>query len=123
MLYGLLALQQVAAVRNAQVDAARGTARADVARVDVKLLQDRLDKLTLVCMAMWELLRDKAQLSEAELMEKVKEIDLRDGVPDGKVTKKVAQCPKCNRVMSPRHKRCMYCGASRLNVTAFDSAL
>lgn len=123
MLYGLLALQQVAAVRHAQVDAARGTARAGVARADVKLLQDRVDKLTLVCMAMWELLRDKAQLSEAELMEKVKEIDLRDGVPDGKVTKTVAQCPKCNRVMSPRHKRCMYCGAARLNVTAFDSAL
>ena len=123
MLYGLLALHQARAARDAQMDAARGTARADVARVDVKLLQDRLDKLTLVCMAMWELLRDRAQLSEAELMEKVKEIDLRDGVPDGKVTEKVAQCPKCNRVMSPRHKRCMYCGAARLNVTAFDSAL
>jgi len=103
--------------------AARGAARAGVVGDRLKALEDRLDKLLLVCMAMWSLLQERAELTEEELLEKVKEIDLRDGVPDGKITTKVAKCPKCKRVMSPRHGRCLYCGAHKLNVTAFDRAL
>ncbi len=120
-MYGLFwELRQNSMIRGAQVDAARSGARADVAAEQVRRLEDRLDKLTLVCMALWSLLAEQLDLSEERLMERVKEIDLRDGVPDGKVTREVARCPKCNRVMSPRHKRCIYCGAGRLNVTAFD---
>jgi len=121
-MYGLFwELRQNSMIRGAQVDAARGSARADAAAGQVKRLEDRLDKLTLVCMALWSLLGEQLDLSEERLMERMREIDLRDGVPDGKVTPEVARCPKCNRVMSPRHKRCIYCGAARLNVTAFDS--
>lgn len=83
-------------------------------------LEERLDKLTLICHAMWELLRDRAKMSEADLMEKVQQLDLRDGVPDGKVTARVSQCPKCDRTMSPRHKKCLYCGFEELVNSAFD---
>ncbi len=106
------------AATDAAVSAARSASRAEAAEREVEHLNDRLDKLTLVCMAMWSLLREAGDLTQ-----RVKEIDLRDGVPDGKVTRRIARCPKCNRVMSPRHKKCLYCGSPRLDVTAFDQAL
>ena len=123
MLHGLLMVRESAAARDAQVEAARGAARAGAAEEHAKRLEDRLDKLTLVCMGIWELLRERAKLTEQDLMDKVREIDIRDGVPDGKVTPQVAQCPKCSRVMSPRHKKCLYCGSEWLNLTAFDETL
>jgi hypothetical protein len=83
-------------------------------------LQSRIDTLVLINMAMWSLLRDKLELTEEELKEKVHEIDMLDGVADGKVTKHVLRCGECERIMSPRHKRCVYCGAERLDKTAFD---
>ena len=81
-----------------------------------------MDQLSLVCSAMWELLREKNGLTEEDLMAKVREVDLRDGVADGKVTKQVLKCVKCGRTMSPRHKKCLYCGAEKLNPQAFDAA-
>jgi len=108
---------------DAAISAARSASRAEAAEREVEQLNDRLDKLTLVCMAMWSLLREVSDLREEDLMQRVREIDLRDGVPDGKVTRRIARCPRCNRVMSPRHKKCLYCGSPRLDLTAFDQAL
>ena len=88
----------------------------------MRFLDERVDKLVLACMAMWELLKDRTELTEEDLMAKVQEVDLRDGQADGKVSKTVAKCPKCGRTMSPRHKKCLYCGASKLKVGAFDAA-
>ena len=101
--------------------AADAKTRANQAQERSIALEDRLDKLTLITMAVWELLREKAKLTEADLLEKVQELDLRDGVPDGKVTRGISQCPKCGRNMSPRHQRCMYCGSEKLIASVFDS--
>lgn len=84
-------------------------------------IEDKLEKLTLVCMAMWSLLQDKTGVTEEQLLERVKTLDLMDGVLDGKATTSVATCPKCKRTMSPRHRRCLYCGYSKLVKSAFDS--
>jgi len=113
-------LNQTARVNSAsmQASAASGTARdANQATVD---LTEQLDKLTLITMAIWELMHEKTGLTEQELMHRVKEIDLRDGKADGKVTREVSRCSKCDRVMSPRHTRCLYCGEEKLIHTAFD---
>jgi len=87
----------------------------------IKELEDRLEGLTLTCMAMWELIRDSGQFNEEDLMEKITEIDLRDGTLDGKLkTKRVSQCHKCGRKMSLRHTKCMYCGSTNLAQKPFD---
>lgn len=100
--------------------AARAGAQARSAQDAAMEMQERLDKLTLITMAMWELLRDRAKMSEADLLAKVQELDLRDGVPDGKITAVVNKCPHCNRTMSPRHQKCLYCGHEKLVSSAFD---
>jgi hypothetical protein len=83
-------------------------------------LTERLEKLQLVCMAMWEVIKEKTDMTEVDLMTKVQELDLRDGVVDGKVTRTVKDCPVCHRRMSPRHKRCLYCGHEELIDSAFE---
>lgn len=102
-------------------EAARAAAGARRAESSVAEVETRLEKLTLICMAMWELLRDNTKFTEADLMAKVQEIDLRDGVPDGKVTSKVQKCPKCQRTMSTRHQVCLYCGHEKLVESVFES--
>ena len=115
-------------------DAMRRRAEADIdqraaegkAREVVTVAHDlerRLDKLTLICMAMWSFLSEKTGVTEDQLMERVKTIDLMDGVADGKLRRQVAKCAACGRVMSPRHTKCLYCGADRLQITAFDDVI
>lgn len=76
----------------------------------LRLLEARIDKLTLVSMALWTLLKENTKLTEEDLLEKIKEIDLSDGKLDGKVRQNVSDCPQCGRVMSQKHRRCLYCG-------------
>ena len=64
---------------------------------DQVLLEDRLERLALICMAMWSLVQSETNLTEDDLFERVKEIDLMDGVTDGKITRQVAQCGSCRR--------------------------
>lgn len=101
--------------------AAAAQSAANRAKQDVGQLEDRVDRLSLVCMAMWSLLRDKTNLTEQDLMDRVKLIDLLDGVEDGKATKTVSQCTACNRPMNPRHQKCIYCGNEKLVQSAFDA--
>lgn len=101
--------------------AAGAETSANAAKREVRHLEERLDRLSLVCMAMWSLLQDKAGVTEEQLLERVRAIDLMDGVEDGKATRTISKCAQCNRVMSPRHRRCLYCGAERLVQSAFDA--
>jgi ribosomal protein S27AE len=112
-----------AAAAHAEAAAERSSAKAESAKRQLAMLADRLDKLTLVCLAMWSLLLEKTDLTEEDLMERVRRIDLMDGEADGKVTRKVKKCAKCDRTMSPKHRKCLYCGAEELKLSAFDEVL
>jgi hypothetical protein len=72
-------------------------------------LQVSVERLALTCRAMWELLSERTSVSEADLIAKAHEIDLRDGEEDGRMTAKL--CPQCSRVNNVRREQCMYCGA------------
>jgi len=82
-------------------------------------LERRLDKLALVNMAMWSILRDKLGVTDAELEDRARAIDLLDGVLDGRAAPAGQQCPRCKRTMSIRHRRCLYCGEVDLTPSPF----
>ena len=105
------------------MEARQVASQAREAQSAVLDLERRLSKLTLISMALWSLLSEKVRLTEEDLMERVKTIDLMDGEADGKLKREVAKCGNCGRVMSPRHPRCLYCGADRLHITAFDEVI
>lgn len=71
------------------------------------------ERLFLLCTALAELLRDKGLATEAELLEKLKEVDMRDGLADGKFGGvQIVVCPQCGNKTKLRHRNCIYCGAS-----------
>lgn len=87
----------------------------------VRFLEDRVDRLLLQNMAIWSLLRDSIGLTDQDLINRVEQIDLQDGVADGKVTRTgPTTCPRCQRSFSPRHRRCLYCGQEVAAKTPFD---
>ena len=90
-------------------------------RLDSRIadLEQSIDKLLLIQRAVWELTAEKLALGDGELEAKVQEIDLRDGAEDGKL-RVARQCPKCERVVSRKHDRCLYCGAEDLGPDVFD---
>lgn len=86
------------------------TSRDGKTLTEIQQLEARLDRMMLVSEALWSLLRDKLKATDEELLDRVTEIDMQDGKLDGKVRRQAMACPKCNRTISPRMPRCMYCG-------------
>ncbi len=100
--------------------AAAASSAAGAARRDVTHLEDRFERLSLICMAMWSLIQDKTNLTETDLMERVHMLDLMDGSVDGKATRGITKCHKCARTLNARHLKCLYCGAEKPAGSAFD---
>ncbi len=84
-------------------------------------LENAMEHLALACRAMWSLLTENTTLTDDDLLKRMEQIDLQDGRADGKVTGKIAKCPKCGRTMPPKRSKCMYCGATKLDYNPFDS--
>ena len=118
LLWDLHQERRINEVRDGASDAAR---KATDFQERVRFLEDRLDRMLLQNMAMWSLLRDTMGLTDQDLINRVQQIDLQDGVADGKVTRTGATtCPRCQRAFSPRHQRCLYCGHEAAPKTPFD---
>jgi hypothetical protein len=90
------------------VQAASGHDR--VARDTAFSLEDKIDRLALICCALFELMQTTNGISEEQLRKTIREIDLRDGQEDGRVTPQPKKCPKCDATMSPKFRRCLFCG-------------
>ena len=77
----------------------------------------------MACQAMWELLESRTKFTQDDLEKKMEEIDLRDGIKDGKISKTVATCPSCGRKTSIRRPTCLYCGEPNPNGGTFGQNL
>lgn len=97
-----------------------GGTGAEALRDQNARLERRLERLTLLCQAMWTLVRDRNGVSEDDLARRVQELDLKDGKLDGRLAPGVA-CAACGRVSSRRHPRCLYCEAPRKGASTFDT--
>ena len=83
-------------------------------------VEERLDYLTLINRALFELLAERTGLTEQELAAKITEIDLRDGKEDGKMTATAKPCPACGSMISPRFNRCLFCGHKDVSGDPFN---
>lgn len=120
--------------QNSRIDTASSAAsQAKNAARDVTFksadLERSIDRLVLINRALWEFMQERLQLTEQDLINKVNEIDLRDGKLDGKYDRRhdvaapegrVRTCGQCGRVLNIRHARCLYCGAAIATGDAFD---
>jgi hypothetical protein len=91
-------------------DAARAKSQAARTERQLRVLEANLAKSMMINEAIWEIIRDKHGLTEKDLHDKLYEVDMRDGVLDGKNQRKAVDCPNCSHAVSPRHPACIYCG-------------
>ena len=96
----------------AQVDAqhARDVARESAMSSDKT--RKNTERLYLVVQAMWELLKEKAGLTDADLDAKIQEIDMRDGRLDGQDSTQTdpLTCRQCGRTILSGQAQCSWCG-------------
>ncbi|MCF7954676.1 MAG: hypothetical protein K9M75_02630 [Phycisphaerae bacterium] len=90
--------------------ASRAESKATAVESQIKRLRADLARSLMISEALWELLRDRAKLTEEDLHKKLYEIDMRDGVLDGQNKRKAQKCPDCEHMVSSRHPACIYCG-------------
>lgn len=76
---------------------------------DVEDLSERVDRLVLLCAAMWSILEDGGA-TEEHLIARVREIDGADDIVDGRITAKPIPCRKCDTLVAPGLTSCQYCG-------------
>lgn len=81
----------------------------------VEPLLARLDRLELLCKSLTELIVSKGIASREELSVVTQQLDLADGVEDGKISARVRKsaprCANCGRFINPRRDQCVYCHA------------
>jgi len=100
------------AIRGAEDKAYEADSRARELAIDLRFLQDAVERLVLLNRAMWEMLGERAGVTEAQLADKMREIDLRDGKADGKLRQEARTCPACGRTLGKRREVCLYCGVT-----------
>lgn len=99
-------------IQEAKTDAIDAKVRADQAVNRLRELETTVSHMALACQAMWELLRERADVTDAELLAKMKEVDLRDGKADGRMRPAIVNCPNCGKPANTKHSQCIYCGAA-----------
>ena len=98
-------------IAGAEQIAESAEAKVDRCGRAVEDLRRQVERLSLACQAMWELLRGCSDLTEADLEMKILEIDGRDGCVDGKIGVQPLDCPACGRKTSSKRDSCVMCGA------------
>ena len=98
-------------IASAEQTAERAMSKADRYAADIADVRRQIDRLTLACQALWELLRDRSELTEEDIEAKILEIDARDGSVDGKIATKLLSCSSCGRPTNSRRSFCVMCGA------------
>jgi hypothetical protein len=73
-------------------------------------LNERIDEISLILRGIWALLEEGGVTSE-QLIAKLEELDMADGVADGKVRKGPVQCSSCDSRVAPGLAKCQFCGA------------
>ncbi len=118
MIWDLYQNQQI---NSAQLTAGRAASKTERQGNEIDDLQDHVERLSLACQAMWEIMRERSGLTEDQLERKILEIDGRDGQIDGKINTPPMPCPSCGRTTSSRRNSCVMCGAPTRRPHQFEA--
>ena len=76
-------------------------------------LEVRFERLKLVTLAMWDLIKSTEGVTDADLYRAIRNLDLADGRADRKLDDKsmLVDCSICSRVLLSSAVVCPYCGS------------
>ncbi len=79
---------------------------------DMRELEVRYERLRVLTLSMWQLLKNHTGLMDSDLKKVIFELDAADGHIDGKVKlkSKSLTCPGCNRSIKDHCMVCPFCG-------------
>jgi hypothetical protein len=102
-------VRQDHSINAAHADSRRLSTGLDGTNAQLAELRAAVDRLALVNQSLWELVRERTNLTDADLEQRVQEVDLRDGRLDGRMGAAVRACGKCGRPNRGDRERCLYC--------------
>ena len=110
-LFGAAGVHAARSATAALNESYNASSKASDAQSKIQMLKYDVEKLLMITEALWGILKDEHGFDEEELIRRVQEIDLRDGVLDGKVKSSgPARCPDCDRPLIGKRPICLYCG-------------
>lgn len=86
-------------------------------------LTAQVEKLWIVSRALCELLMETTGLTEDAILDRINEVDLRDGSQDGKMKPTPLTCPACNRTVGLGRVKCQYCGETAASEASLDDKI
>lgn len=92
-----------------------------VVKAHVEALDEKIDRLAMICRAMHELLREHTSITDQDLAQRITDIDLRDGHEDGKASPIPTKCPNCDSMICKKFNRCLFCGFKDESGDPFDT--
>ena len=104
-------LSQERRTREAKAESSVATSKAQEVQLQLSAVQRQVDRLSLACQALWELLLENTDIDEKGLRERIQQVDERGGRANGKVAHKPVECAQCGRTGNTRRGSCVYCGA------------
>ena len=105
-------------IEKLKVQAARSSKHAEFAKATQKAriaeLERDVGELALLSKALMQIILERQLCTGEELEALMREIDLADGVEDGRISKgevkKKRKRKGCGRTVSRKRKKCLYCG-------------
>ncbi|MCU8505688.1 hypothetical protein M2F98_19535 [Vibrio vulnificus] len=117
-------LFQQVQIQDVKIEASNASQLSATSVTSLVELRNQLDTLILANQGMWELLSEQLGVSEADLVKKMNEIDLRDGKLDGRmeVTRSSAvECNDCGKKIGRRRTNCYWCGSRVKGLSPFKN--
>lgn len=78
---------------------------------EAALSRNQYERLMLITEALWEIMKEEHNYTDEKLIEKLKQIDMRDGREDGRVLLPPQKCSQCNKTVEKGANVCIYCGS------------
>jgi uncharacterized protein with PIN domain len=105
-------VHQEGRISEAQSDASRAKDEVTTYKKQIRDLEFSLNRMALVSQAVWEVVSARLGIPESELLARISEIDMRDGLADGRMSAQVSNCSDCGRPVNTKRSRCIYCGTT-----------
>ena len=101
-------------IRRTQQEATNARHRSESVKIDINRLQRDHEKLKLITIALWELLKKQSGLTDQQLKAYIEDVDARDGRRDGRATISTRHtCEQCSHSIPASSLVCAYCGAKQ----------
>lgn len=94
-------IRQNQRISKAQTENKRTARTVQESQESIEELRQSVQKLSLACQAMWQLLQTNSGLSEQDLLEALQNIEDKNAAQN---------CAKCGRVQQSKKPNCLYCG-------------